>query len=164
MWGLLRLRSYCPSVTLVHSRPCPNTSTRSSWSANTPVRSSLRIQRQALNGQGHLVGFLKIRKTSNQSMKIIFFFDIWAASRKKGPWRIFYQNVYFSIFWMYIIFRLFCEIFSKLAVKISFLWGPKHVEYATASFSSNVTSWCSRNDTHFFTSVILHMNIIFIAQ
>ena len=60
MWGLLRPHSYCLSVTLVHSRPCPSMLTKSSLSTNTPVRSSLRNQRQALSGQGHLVGFLKI--------------------------------------------------------------------------------------------------------
>ena len=32
------------------------------------------------------------------------------------------------------------------------------------AFSANVTLWCSRNDTHIFTSVILYMIIIFIAQ
>ena len=65
---------------------------------------------------------------------------------------------------MYIILRLFCETFSRIAVKISFLWGHKHGVYAAALFSANVTSWCSRNDTHIFTSVILYINIIFIAQ
>ena len=31
-------------------------------------------------------------------------------------------------------------------------------------FRANVTLWCSRNDTQIFTSIIFHMNIIFIAQ
>ena len=65
---------------------------------------------------------------------------------------------------MYIIFRSVCETFSRIAWKINFLWGHKHVVYAVASFSANVASWCSRNDTHIFTSVILYLNIIFIAQ
>ena len=41
---------------------------------------------------------------------------------------------------------------------------PKHGIYAAVPFSANLTSWFSRNDMHFFTSVILYMNIIFIAQ
>ena len=45
-----------------------------------------------------------------------------------------------------------------------FLWEPKHSVYAAVSFSANMMLWCSRNDTHIFTSAILHMNIIFVAQ
>ena len=91
---------------------------------------------------------------------------IWAASRKKGPYGIFYKNVYFSFFWMNIILRLVCENLSRITVIISFLWSPKHGIYAAASFSSNMTSWCSRYDTQSFISVILYMymNIIFIAK
>ena len=47
---------------------------------------------------------------------------IWAASRKKGPWGNFDQNVYFSISLMCIILRLICEILSGIAVEIRFLW------------------------------------------
>ena len=65
---------------------------------------------------------------------------------------------------MYIIFRLVCETFSSIAVKISFLWGNKHGVYAAASISTNVMLWCSRNDTQIFASVNLYINIIFIAQ
>ena len=67
---------------------------------------------------------------------------------------------------MYIILRLVCEPLSWITVNISFLWGHKHGIYAASSFSANVKSWCSRNDTQIFTSVILYMyiNIIFIAQ
>ena len=65
---------------------------------------------------------------------------------------------------MYIILRLVFENFIRIAVKISFLWDPKHGVYATASFSANVTSVCSRNDMQIFTSVILYMNIIYIAK
>ena len=65
---------------------------------------------------------------------------------------------------MYIILRLVCEKLGRLAFKISFLWGPKHGVYAAASFSANVTSLCSRNGPQNFTSVILCMSIIFIAQ
>ena len=65
---------------------------------------------------------------------------------------------------MYIILRLICERFSRIAVKISFLWGHKHGIYAAVPFPANGTSWCSRNDTNIFTSVILYINIIFIAQ
>ena len=62
------------------------------------------------------------------------------------------------------ILRLVCENFRRTAVKISFLWGPKHDIYAAVPFSANVTSWYSRNDMQIFTSVIFYMNIIFIAQ
>ena len=65
---------------------------------------------------------------------------------------------------MDIVLRLVCEILSRIAVKISFLWVSTHSVYAEASFSANVTSWCSRNDTQIFISVYLYMNIIFIAQ
>ena len=65
---------------------------------------------------------------------------------------------------MYIILKLVSENFSRITVKISFLWGPKHGVYAAASFSANVTLWCSRTDAQIFTSIILYMNIIFIVQ
>ena len=41
---------------------------------------------------------------------------------------------------MYIILRLICEILSRIAVTISFLWGHKHGVhvYATASFAASV--------------------------
>ena len=65
---------------------------------------------------------------------------------------------------MHIILRLVRENFSRIAVKISFLWGPKHGVYATASFSANVTSGCSSKDNKMLTSVILYMNIIYNAQ
>ena len=63
---------------------------------------------------------------------------------------------------MFIISTLICENFSRVAVKIS--WGYEHGVYAAVLFSANVTSSCSRYDTHIFTSIILYMNIIFIAQ
>ena len=56
------------------------------------------------------------------------------------------------------------KIFSRIALKISFLWSAKYGVYAAASFLVNVTSWCSRNDTQNFTSVILYLNITFFAQ
>ena len=65
---------------------------------------------------------------------------------------------------MYIILRLVCENFSRINVKISSLWDPKHGVYAAASFSANVTSECSRSETRILTSVILFMNIIYVAQ
>ena len=65
---------------------------------------------------------------------------------------------------MYIVLRLVFENFSRIAVKISFLWGPKHGVYAAASFSANVTSVCSCNNPQIFTSIILYMNIIYIVQ
>ena len=45
---------------------------------------------------------------------------------------------------MYIILRLFCENFSRIAVKISFLWVSKHG--AEASFSADVMSYLSLSD------------------
>ena len=61
---------------------------------------------------------------------------------------------------MYIILRLFCEDFNRMAVEISVLRGPKHGVYAAASSSAIVTSGCSRNVTQIVTSVILYMDII----
>ena len=40
---------------------------------------------------------------------------------------------------MYIILRLVCENSSRIAVKMSFLWGPKHGVYAAVSFLAKVT-------------------------
>ena len=76
---------------------------------------------------------------------------------------IFDQNVYFSFFWMYIIFRFICDILSRISVKTSFLWSCKHGVYVAASFVVSVTSWW-RNNMQNFTSAILFMNIICIAQ
>ena len=65
---------------------------------------------------------------------------------------------------MRIILRLICEILSRIAVKISFLWGHKHCVYAAASFAATDTSWYLRNDMQNCTFVILYMNIKYIAQ
>ena len=65
---------------------------------------------------------------------------------------------------MYIILRLVCENFNRKAVEISFIRGPKHVIYAAALYLANVTSGCSRNNTQIVTSVILYIDIIYIAQ
>ena len=65
---------------------------------------------------------------------------------------------------MYIILRLVCEIFKRIAVEISFQRGPKHGVYAAALYSADVTSGCSRNGTQIVTSVILYIDIIYIAQ
>ena len=65
---------------------------------------------------------------------------------------------------MAIILRLICENLSNIAVIISFLWGREHGVYAEASFAASVTSRFLRNDMQKFTSVILYMNIIYIAQ
>ena len=65
---------------------------------------------------------------------------------------------------MYIILRLVCENFNSIAVEISFLRGPKNGVYAAALYLANVTSGCSRNDTEIVTSVILYIDIIYIAQ
>ena len=54
---------------------------------------------------------------------------------------------------MYIILILVCENLSRIAVKVllSFLWGPKHSEYAAVAFSASVTSWYLRNGMQNFT-------------
>ena len=83
---------------------------------------------------------------------------------QKWPLGYFYQNVYFSFFLIYIILRLVCENFSTIAVKISFLCGPKYGVNVAAPFSANVTLRCSRNDTQMFNSVILYMDIIYTSQ
>ena len=59
---------------------------------------------------------------------------------------------------------MICEILSRITVKISFLWGPKHDVYATAAFAASATLWYIRYDMQNFTSVILYMNTICIAQ
>ena len=74
------------------------------------------------------------------------------------------KNVYFSIFWIYIILRLICGILSKLAVKINFLRACLHGVYAATSLAASVTSRCLSNDIQNATSVILYINIIFIAK
>ena len=58
---------------------------------------------------------------------------------------------------MYITLRLICENFGRVAVKISFLWGPKYGVYAAPSVLTSVTS---QN----FTFAILYMKFVFIAQ
>ena len=65
---------------------------------------------------------------------------------------------------MTIILRLICENLSSIAVKISFLWGLEHSVYAEDSFAASVTSRYLPNDMQHFTSVILYMNLIYIAQ
>ena len=51
---------------------------------------------------------------------------------------------------MYIILRLICEILSKIAVKINFLWGRKHGVYEAASFAASNT----HHDIHLKTCYI----------
>ena len=65
---------------------------------------------------------------------------------------------------MAIILRLICEKLSSIAVKISILWGCEHCVYAETSFAASVTSRYLCNDMQNFTSIILYMNIIYIAQ
>ena len=65
---------------------------------------------------------------------------------------------------MAIILRLILENLSSIAVKISFLCGCEHCVYAEASFAAIVTSRYLRTDMQNFTSVILYINIIYIAQ
>ena len=75
---------------------------------------------------------------------------------------IYGAQLYF--YFLNVHYLLVCENFRRIAVTISFLLGPRHGKYAGASFSANMTSWCSCNNKQIFTSVILHMNIIFIAK
>ena len=65
---------------------------------------------------------------------------------------------------MAIIIRLICENLSRIAVKISFLWGCEHCVYTEAVFAASVTLRYLRNDMQNFTSEIVYMNIIYIAQ
>ena len=65
---------------------------------------------------------------------------------------------------MYIVLGLICENFNRIAVKISFISGLKYSVYAAVSFSENVTSWWLCNDKQNVISVILYMNIIFMAH
>ena len=91
----------------------------------------------------------------------------WAASCKNGPYGIILIKMLIFIFWIYIIFRLICDILSRLAVKISFLWSWKHrySVYATAPIVSSVTLWYLRNNMQNFTSVFfLYTSIICITQ
>ena len=59
-----------------------------------------------------------------------------------------YELRHTSVFFIKMFIFLFSkctlvfENFSRITVKISFLWGLKHGVYAAASFSANVTSWC----------------------
>ena len=62
------------------------------------------------------------------------------------------------------ILRLICENLSSIAVKISFLWGREHGVYAETSFAESVMSRYLRNNMQNSTSIILYMNIIYIAQ
>ena len=64
---------------------------------------------------------------------------------------------------MYIILRWICEILSRIAVKISFLWGCKHGVYAIASFTASVTSWYLPNGLQNFTSFILFILTSYIS-
>ena len=52
---------------------------------------------------------------------------------------------------MVIILRLICENLSRIAVKISFLWGREHGLYAEASFAASVSSQYLRNNMQNFT-------------
>ena len=65
---------------------------------------------------------------------------------------------------MCIILRLICEILSGIAVEIKLLWDSKHGVYGAASFIAIFTSWYLRKNMRKFTSVILYMHIICIAQ
>ena len=65
---------------------------------------------------------------------------IWLSSKlfkprhEKMALRVFLSKWFFSFFWVYIILRLVCENFMQIV-------------YTWSSFSANVTTWCSCNDT-----------------
>ena len=65
---------------------------------------------------------------------------------------------------MYIILRLVCENFNRIAVEISFLRGPKYGVFSAALYSANVMSGCSRNDMQIVTYVIFYIDIPYIAN
>ena len=70
----------------------------------------------------------------------------------------------FIIFKMHIIFKLVCETFSRITVKISFLWGHKHGVYAAAWFSANETSWCSRTTHTFFLLSLFCISMSYLSH
>ena len=51
---------------------------------------------------------------------------------------------------MYIILLLISDIWSRIAVKISFLWGHKYGVYAVVSFPASVISWYLHNNMQKF--------------
>ena len=65
---------------------------------------------------------------------------------------------------MCITLELICEILSGIAFEIRFLWDSKHGVYGVSSFMAIVTSWYLRKDMRQLTSVILYMNITYVAQ
>ena len=60
--------------------------------------------------------------------------------------------------------RLICETSSGISVDINFLWNSKYGVYGAESFIATVKSGYLRKDLRKYTSVILYMNIICIAQ
>ena len=112
---------------------------------------------------------LTFQCSNNGTMKQPFYHDLdWLPAYKTEPRHakkalmFFFTKMCICLFlWMYVIFRLVYETFSRISVKISYLWVLVHGLYEKVSLSANMTSWSSRNDTHNFTSVNLYMNIIF---
>ena len=81
-----------------------------------------------------------------------------------GTLRVFWSILNFYVFWMYFMLRLISENLSTLAVKISFLLGRKHGVCTAQSFVTSVMLWYIRNNMQKFTSIILNMTTICIAQ
>ena len=99
-----------------------------------------------------------------QNMRKNVSYNYRAASRRKGPKSNFEQNINVSIFCMNIILWIFvtfeyisCQ--DKLSMG-SFTW----CVCSSTSFATSVTSWYLRNDIQNASSVILYIDIIFIAK
>ena len=65
---------------------------------------------------------------------------------------------------MSTMLRLISGNLRTLVVKISSLLDLKHGVCTAQAFVTSVTLWYSRNNMHEITSVILNMNIIYLAQ
>ena len=65
---------------------------------------------------------------------------------------------------MCVILKFICENLSGIAVEIRFLWDSKHDICGAALFIAIFTSCYLHKDTRKFTSIILYMNIVYIAQ
>ena len=97
-------------------------------------------------------------------LKKMFIFILWFVNMsgfyhmyvtEKGPLAYFFSLKCLYFYFLNVhYFKIILWNCSRIAVTIGFLWGPQHSVYAAASFSANVTLWCSRNDTQLFTSVI----------
>ena len=83
---------------------------------------------------------------------------------QKGPFGYFLSKSLFFYFLNVHYLKISSENFSRIAVKINILWSPKHGVHAAALFSAIMTWGCLRNDTQIFNSIMLYINIIYMAQ